>query len=118
MDGRACEIYGDGSQTRDFVFIDDLIAAVLKAVYAHVGGETFQIATSKERTVNEVADILKFQLQQYDIKMQIKYSQPRIGDVRRNFSDTSKAKEILVWEAKIELTEGLQQTVVWFSEQE
>jgi len=114
LDDQTCEIYGDGNQTRDFVFIEDLVAAILKASAAKVGGETFQIATNKEHTVNEVIEILKSQLQRYGHGIKIEYGQPRIGDVRRNFSDTSKAKKMLGWQAHVELGEGIKQTLEWF----
>ena len=114
IEGQPCEIYGDGNQTRDFIFIEDLVNAILKAATADVGGETFQIATNKEHTVNEVVEILKTQLQQNGINMKIVYSQPRIGDVRRNFSDTSKAERMLGWEVSIGLQERIKQTIASF----
>ena len=59
MDGEVLEIYGDGTQTRDFIFVDDLIRAVrLSATTEGVGGEVFQIATSAETTVQELTDKL------------------------------------------------------------
>ena len=57
--GEVLEIYGDGTQTRDFIFVDDLIRAVrLSATVEGVGGEVFQIATSAETTVQELTDRL------------------------------------------------------------
>jgi len=47
----------------------------------------------------------------------VEYKAPRVGDVRRNFSDTSKARKRLNWEAKVELSSGLQQIVKWYIEQ-
>ena len=125
--GETCEIYGDGNQSRDFIFIDDLINAIRKAanptalspqplaLSPNMGGEIFQIATGKEHTVNEVKQIIKTQLKKnYAISMQFKYGQPRAGDVKRNFSDTSKALERLGWRAEVELSEGLRKTIEWF----
>ncbi len=114
MDGKTCEINGDGSQTRDFIFIDDLVDAIIKASLGNQVGETFQIATNKEHTINEVAEDLKKHLQQRGINMKIKYGQSRLGDVIRNFSDTSKAEKLLGWKAKMELEKGIEQTVGWF----
>ena len=111
---KTCEIYGDGTQTRDFIYIEDLIGAIVKAAEANVGGETFQIATSKEHTVNEVAKILEQELKRHKIDLKIVYSEPRLGDVKRNFSDTSKAKKTLDWWAKTTLNQGIQRTVKWF----
>ncbi len=113
-DGQVCEIFGDGNQTRDFIFIDDLVEAIIKASAADVGGETFQIATNKEHTVNEITEILKEQLQQHGIDMKIEHGETRLGDVKRNFSDTSKADKILCWKAHVGLEEGIKQTIEWF----
>ena len=114
IEGHTCEIYGDGNQTRDFIFIEDLIDAILKASVADIGGEIFQIATNKEHTVNEVAELLKAQLQLHSIDMKVKHGQHRIGDVKRNFSDTSKADKILGWQAHVGFEEGIKQTIEWF----
>jgi UDP-glucose 4-epimerase len=114
LKGEACEIYGDGEQTRDFIYVDDLVDAVLKAEMFGNGGEIFQIATSKEHTVNEVAEALKEELGQRGIVIHLRYGSPRKGDVRRNFSNTAKAKKILGWKAKVDLEEGIRRTIDWF----
>jgi len=57
--GKTLEIYGDGSQTRDFIYIEDLVNAIMCATRADTAGEVFQIATHKETTVNEVATAVK-----------------------------------------------------------
>ncbi|QCQ20817.1 NAD-dependent epimerase/dehydratase family protein [Desulfoglaeba alkanexedens] len=117
--GETVEIYGDGTQTRDFIDVSDLIGAIrLAASKPDIGGETFQIATSREHTVNEVAAMLQKELKaQKDIDMKITHGQPRPGDVRRNFSDISKAREVLGWESSIGLEEGISKVVEWFSKQ-
>ena len=116
MAGETVEIYGEGTQTRDFIHVSDLVRAVrLAALTRGIGGETFQIATSREHTVNEVAELLKKELKtQLNIDMAVTYSQPRLGDVKRNFSDTSKARNILGWESKINLQKGIEEVVSWF----
>src|SRR5207245_1208344 len=58
LDGEALEIYGDGAQTRDFIFIDDLVDAIQRAVHAGGGGEIFQIASNRETTVGEIAEFI------------------------------------------------------------
>jgi UDP-glucose 4-epimerase len=111
------EIYGDGTQTRDFIFIHDLVNAICKAANlpSNIGGEIFQIATSQEHTVNEVADLLKDELKkQCNIDMTITHGSPRQGDVKRNYSDTTKAKNILDWQNQTELKEGIEKIVNWF----
>jgi len=118
MDGKPLEIYGDGTQTRDFIFAGDLIKAIrLSAQTGGIGGETFQIATSKETSVSELAEKL---IEIYkDLKgahhhVEVKYSTPRKGDVKRNYSDTSKALMLLNWQADTLLEDGLAKTISLF----
>lgn len=113
--GEPCEIYGDGTQTRDFIYIGDLVDAVLLAASSGVGGETFQIATGGEHTVQEVAAMIQVELQSMaGVEMTLQYGQPRLGDVKRNYSDTSKAKNVLGWEPKWELRKGIRETIEYF----
>ena len=115
MEGKQVEIYGDGSQTRDFIYIDDLVDAVIKAgTVKGVGGETYQIATANETTLNELLDIMKPALEEKGIKLDIKYGKKRLGDVMRNFSDTSKAEQQLSWKTKTNLFDGIIKTIEYF----
>lgn len=116
MNGETLEIYGDGGQTRDFVFIDDLIDALLLASRAEgVGGELFQIASGNETTVAELVAALLRVLQGAGFcNVRVQNSGPRAGDVRRNFADTSKARARLGWQATTTLDDGLKRTVAYF----
>lgn len=113
--GDALEIYGDGSQTRDFVYIDDLIQAIVLSVKSDVGGEVFQIATYKETTVNEIADkIKKLMENEVGAKVNIVHGETRLGDVKRNYSDISKAKRMLGFSPEFSLDKGLKNTFEYF----
>jgi UDP-glucose 4-epimerase len=116
MKGETLEVYGDGKQTRDFIYIDDLIRAIQRAAMVEgVGGEVFQIATNAETTVGELVDKLLPLLAETGIHdVVIRHESPRLGDVRRNYSDTSKAKRVLAWQAEVSILEGLRHTVEWF----
>jgi UDP-glucose 4-epimerase len=116
IQGETIEIYGDGTQTRDFIYIDDLIQAIHLVMAAEgIGGEVFQIATSAETTIGELVRKLLPILNEVGFdNIQVRYTSPRVGDVKRNFSDTSKAKKMLGWQAEVELGEGLAHTVAWF----
>ena len=142
LNGEPLEIYGDGTQTRDFIYIDDLVDAIYKAgtlyhsrpiVLSHesaascipapissnsklsLAGEIFQIATNKETTVAEIINILIPILKKSGIEdIRVVNVENRIGDVRRNFSDTTKAREMLGWQCTNALPKGISKTVDWF----
>ncbi len=117
LDNKPLVINGDGSQTRDFIYIDDLILAIRKAgSVKDIGGETFQIATAKETTVGEMTNVLisVFKEIMPDKEIKVQYTKPQVGDVPRNFSDTTKAKNILGWQADVDLYNGLVKTLNWF----
>jgi UDP-glucose 4-epimerase len=118
LDKEPLEIYGDGSQTRDFIYIDDLIEAIMRAAMTNaVGGEVFQIATHRETTVGEMTDRLLAVLRGAGVRdVQVVNGETRLGDVKRNYSDTTKAREQLGWTARVNLDEGLLKTVSYFIE--
>lgn len=109
--GETCKIYGDGRQTRDFIYIDDLVDAISLGLEKDVAGETFQIACGMERTVGEVAEIIATALERKGVKMRIEHEGARLGDVLRNYSDTRKAKTMLGWSPRVSLEEGIARTV-------
>jgi UDP-glucose 4-epimerase len=116
VEGEVLEIYGDGTQTRDFIYVDDLIRAVrLSAAASGAGGEVFQIATSAETTVQELTDRLLPALAAAGIQeIEVRKTDARRGEVQRNYADTSKAQRMLGWRAEVGLDEGLKRTVEWF----
>lgn len=110
------EIYGDGVQTRDFIYIDDLINALMLAVFTDdIGGEVFQIASNQETTINEITKkIIEILNQKGIIDIDVIYGNTRLGDVKRNYSDTSKAKKRLGWQSLKNQDEGLKKTIEYF----
>lgn len=116
--GETLEIYGDGTQTRDFIFTGDLVRAIwLAATKENIGGEVYQIATSRETTVLEVTEqVLKVLKEESGIEAKVIHGEKRLGDVMRNFSDTTKAKEQLGWVCETNLRDGLRHTLKWFLE--
>ena len=116
LDGETLEVYGDGTQTRDFIYIDDLIdALILSSHIDNIGGEAFQIASGKETTIGEMTDNLIHVMKQHGIKdIKVINGETRIGDVKRNYSDTTKAKQRLNWHPKVNQEEGLFKTVEYF----
>ena len=97
--GKCWEIYGDGGQTRDFIYVEDVIDAIILAGTAgSLEGEIFQIASSTETTVSELAAKLAAILKSHGVRPpDMRYANARVGDVVRNYSDTTKARARLGW---------------------
>jgi UDP-glucose 4-epimerase len=116
LDKETLEIYGDGTQTRDFIYIDDLINALtLAATTVNIGGEAFQIASNQETTVGEITEKLVEILNQNGVhQVHVINGETRLGDVKRNYSDTSKAKTKLGWQPTMSQEEGLKRTIEYF----
>ncbi len=112
--GEPIEVHGDGLQTRDFVFVDDLADAVRAALDAPedvVAGELFQAGTGVETTVNELADAIQAAVGH---RIEVRHLPARAGDVRRNVSRVDKAAERLGYRAAVPLADGIGRTTAWF----
>ena len=116
LSGEPIEINGDGSQTRDFVFVDDLAAAVMAALAApepDVAGELFQAGTGVETTVAQLADAIAAAV---GGTVEIRHAPARIGDVTRNVARVDKAAAVLGYRAAVPLADGLARTAAWFAD--
>ena len=112
LEGETCEIYGDGSQTRDFIYIDDLIDAIIKSSNYSSGGEVFQISTGAEVELNDLVEKLKIIFsEKTGHEMKVVHGNKRQGDVLHNYVDVRKANKHLGWQAKTNLDEGLANTI-------
>ena len=109
--GEQIVIDGDGGQTRDFVHVSDLCRAITLAIADDTAGEVFQLATGVERSILELADMIRTVTKQ---PMLAEHGPQRQGDVRRNFSDVSKAAKVLGWRPEVALEDGLAMTWDWF----
>lgn len=105
-------IYGDGGQSRDFTFVDNVVEANILATKTTTGlGETFNIACGQRVTINELAKNLAKIL---NVAIKPVHLNPRAGDVRHSLADISKAQSYLGYEPKISFEEGLRLTVEWY----
>jgi UDP-glucose 4-epimerase len=110
--GEPLVVYGDGGQTRDFIYVDDVIEATVLALEGDgVEGETFNICTGKPTSVNELVRIVK-EIVKRDLK--VIYEKPRKGDIRNNYGDPLKAERILGFKAKTSLKKGLMKLIKSF----
>lgn len=103
-------IYGDGSQTRSFCFVDDLILGMVKLMNGEHNGP-INIGNPNEFTIQELADIV---IEKINPDLQISYSKLPQDDPLQRKPDISLAKKFLKWEPKVDITEGLNKTIPWF----
>lgn len=119
MEGKDPVIFGDGKQTRDYVYVRDVAEANLLALTTKNKNKAYNIGTGKETNVNQIFIALKEAMFDYLKKEFIaRHSDPVPGEVRRIFLDIYAAKKGLGWQPKTELKEGIKKTVDYFINQE
>ena len=106
-------IYGDGSQTRDFTFIGDVVEAnILAAEDGGSNGRILNIAGGRRTTVNNLSEMI-IHLMGKNLKAE--HTDPRPGDVKHSLADISKAGELLSWKSRTSLLQGLKETIDFFT---
>ncbi len=110
--GEPLVVYGDGQQTRDFVFVEDLVRAIMLADQIDTPGEVFQIASGRETSIQELLSVIRQVLP--GVKFELQYEPPRKGEILRNYAKIDKARRVLKFEPTIQLSEGLRLTWAWF----
>ncbi len=101
-------IFGDGGQARDFTYVDNVVEAnLLAADAAGANGRIFNIAAGAPASVDELADAIGALLGK---PVEKRYEPPRAGDIRNSFADVSAAREVLGFELRVDLAEGLRRT--------
>lgn len=104
-------IYGDGEQTRDFIFVKDVVAAnVLAATSANVNG-TFNVACGSAISINQ---LVKLVLELTNSKSKIRYEKERTGDIKHSLASIEETKQQLGFQPKHDLMEGLKETINYF----
>lgn len=108
--GQTCTIFGDGEQTRDFVYVGDVAAAFVRAA-DRADGEIINIGTGEETSVNQVADALDAAAPR---PIERVYAPARTGEVQRIALANDKAKALLGWAPQVSFGEGIRRTVASF----
>ncbi len=107
-------IYGDGTQTRDFVYVDNIVEAnLLAARMEHTAGEVVNIASGQSITINETIKAINHILGKDIPSIHI---EARKGDVEQSSADISLAKKLLCYEPKLSFKQGLRETIRWYRE--
>ncbi|WP_426124437.1 NAD-dependent epimerase/dehydratase family protein [Pararhizobium sp. PWRC1-1] len=110
--GEPIKIFGDGSARRDYIFIDDLIEAILHAIKHNAkGGELYNIGSGESRSVQEVVLAIEESL---GIQIEREYLAARPTDVDVAYLNTTKAQDVLKWQPKVSFKKGIEKTIADF----
>ena len=113
LGGERPVIYGDGEQSRDFTYIQNVVDANLKAAESAKGiGQVINIANGERISLNQLLDELKSLTGKPDVVAD--YQEPRAGDVKHSLADITRARELLGFEPRVGLRPGLELTIDWW----
>ncbi|MBX7435560.1 SDR family oxidoreductase [Mycobacterium sp. Y57] len=110
LNGDPLTIYGDGSQTRSFCYVDDLVAGLVAMIDSDAEGP-INLGNPVERTVRELAELV---LAQTESSSTVEHHPLPTDDPTRRKPDISKARQLLGWSPRIDAEEGLRRTIAWF----
>ena len=118
LNGEQPTIFGDGKQSRDFTFVENVVAANLAACQAQgsaVAGKVFNVATGRRTDLFQTFQILKGLI---GYSGDVKYGPERAGDVKHSLADISLAEQYLGYKPKVGFEEGLSRTIEWYRNRE
>jgi len=101
-------IFGDGSQIRDFIFVEDIAQSNLSAMLSKINFGFFNIGTGKTTTILQLA---KFLIKLYNLEISPEFSDPLDGDVQKSQANIKKTQQLLNWTYKIDIEEGLEKMI-------
>jgi UDP-glucose 4-epimerase len=113
LSGKPTKIFGDGSDTRDYVFVDDLVGAFVRAGGEVGSGQRFNAGTGVETSTRQLHSVIAAAAGAPD---EPEFHPPRLGDLRKSCLDISRAKRVLGWQPKVPLADGVARTVEFFRE--
>jgi UDP-glucose 4-epimerase len=114
LEGKDLSVYGDGTQTRDYVFVEDLCEGILLAMKSGTGG-VFQLGTGVPTTINELISLIRENLGS-EFPVTVRYEAFRPGELRNTWCDIRKARSALGYDPKTPVALGLLRTWGWFRE--
>jgi len=117
LSGQTPRIFGDGTQSRDFCHIDNIIEANFKAASApaaHVSGQMFNIACGAATDLNQVVAVIGDILGR---KVDARHEPERAGDIKHSYADIDKARRRLGYTAAVSFADGLRRTLAWYRDE-
>jgi UDP-glucose 4-epimerase len=111
LSGKPTKVFGDGTNTRDYVFVDDVVDAFVKASGDAGGGQRFNVGTGIETSDRQLHSAVAAAVGGPDDP---EYAPPRLGDLKRSCLDIASAEKVLGWQPKVALDDGVYRTVEYF----
>jgi len=112
---RPLEVWGDGTEVRDFVYVTDMVNAMILAMEKLDGYDPINIGMGKTYTVNEILNIILKADQWYDAEIVYNKTMPTM--IPKRIVDVSKAKRLLGWEAKVDIETAIKEIINWYTSQ-
>ncbi|MGB3475402.1 MAG: GDP-mannose 4,6-dehydratase [Mycobacterium sp.] len=111
LEGRPTKVFGDGSNTRDYVFVDDVVDAFVRASGEHGDGQRFNVGTGVETSDRQLHSAVAAAVGAPDDP---EFHPARLGDLRRSCLDIERARQVLGWSPQVGLDDGVTRTVAYF----
>ena len=112
--GKKIPMYGDGSTRRDYTYVDDLIEGILGVLHRHRGFEIYNLGESQTTSLKELIGLIGEALGE---EANIEMLEPQPGDVSLTYADISKARQILGYQPKVDIKEGIKRFVEWYKKE-
>ena len=112
--GQAVEIWGDGENVRDYLYIDDAVRGLMELARYGESGEIYNVSSGNGTTINELIEVIGHTL---GIQINTNYVAARISDVRKSILDSNKLRQLTGWNLKFRLNDGIKATADWISAQ-
>ena len=109
-------IFGDGEQTRDFIYVEDVVECLIKTLKYNLknGFEVFNVSTGKSITINQLANTILRVMGKENLSNIIVYKEPKKGEIRHSIANISKIMEKLMYTPKYNIEDGLRRTLAYF----
>lgn len=116
LQGKSLYIYGDGYQTRDFLYVKDLVEAIILAsTVPDIGGQVFQIASGIETSIMDMVAMMNSISTVYaNLEVEYTHELPRLGEVKRSYADISRARYTLRYKPRYDFMHGMTETFKWY----
>jgi UDP-glucuronate 4-epimerase len=114
LDGHTVTRFGDGHTRRDYTYVEDIVEGIIRS-FDDLGGD-YEVLNLGGSATTRLCDLIEMLEEELGMKAQVEEAPEQLGDVPMTYADISKARELLEWEPKVSLREGLRRYVAWLQE--